>query len=286
MKNYSVLSLLFITALLMMLISPFTSEQRHIVYSEDFEKSSIPLLNTYLEIRTENMSKIDSNQALIKKVTSLDIDTNDATQIKTLNFEANDTLAFKAHASDYWNIVYSIESSQGKLLFRKRNKSKSCTWTTAPCGHHQLTVRALKDIGCKKLQCRKDRLNFSKSLEMSKQLLVLNEKRLAKHGHSNLQDFQKYLIHQQGASGLNIILLASKGKKKLPKSIKKNMANNSPFSYKSLSTMGDKRAAKKFMKHWQDKWISQRNILAKNEDNITLPVFAESEIQVALNYRF
>ncbi len=279
MRNYILLSLLFVIALLIIMFTPLETEQRYSTYSEDFEKSSIPLTKTYIAMRTENISNTNS-------VTYIDIDMDEVTQLETFHFNPIDAKTFDSNTSDYWDIVYSIESNQGKLLFRKRNKSKNCAWTTAPCGHHQLTVRALKDIGCKKLQCRKDRLNFSKSLEMSKQLLALNEKRLEKHGHNNLQDYQKYLIHQQGASGLNIIIAASAGKKKLPKAIKKNMANNSPFTYKSLRTMGDKRAANKFMKHWKDKWISQRISLAKKDDFVTIPQFAESDIQLALNYQF
>lgn len=87
----------------------------------------------------------------------------------------------------YWQTVHSIESKQGKLLYRPRNKSRNCTYTTGPCGHHQLTVRALKDIGCKSLQCRKDRLDYNKSLSLSKKLLVLNEKRLKKMELQNLK---------------------------------------------------------------------------------------------------
>ncbi|MEE9326233.1 MAG: hypothetical protein V3U71_02980 [Cocleimonas sp.] len=284
MKNYTIVSLLFVTALFIIMHAPFNSEQPHLTHAEDFESSSMPLSSTHLAIRTENSVK-----SLIEKtasISSIDIDMDEAIQIESFKFEIINSLAFITNPSDYWDIVYAIESNQGKLLFRKRNKSKNCTWTTAPCGHHQLTVRALKDIGCNKLHCRKDRLNFSKSLKMSKQLLALNEKRLEKHGHKNLQDYQKYLIHQQGASGLNIILGASNGKKKLPKAIKKNMANNSPFTYKSLRTMGDKRAANKFMKHWQDKWLSHRVEIAKNDDIVSIPVFDESEIQLALGYLY
>lgn len=152
---------------------------------------------------------------------------------------------------DYWDTVHSIESKQGKLLYRPRNKSRSCNYTTAPCGHHQLTVRALKDIGCKSLQCRKDRLNYSKSLKMSKKLLAKNEKRLKKNGYENLEDYQKYLIHQQGASGIKVILAATKGEKLLSRRIKKNMANNSPYSYRKLTRMGSRLAARMFMNHWK-----------------------------------
>jgi len=219
----------------------------------------------------------------------------------------------------YWDTVHSIESKQGKLLYRPRNKSRSCTYTTAPCGHHQLTVQALKDIGCNSIQCRKDRLNYSKSLKMSKQLLALNEKRLKKNGYQNLEDYQRYLIHQQGASGIKVILGATKGKKLLNKHIKKNMANNSPYSYRQLTRkknmannspysyrqltrMGSRLAAKIFLSHWKSKWEKEKQLVAgvslasnhtSNQDSyqtsaesFSLPLFNDSEIQLALNYKF
>ena len=198
---------------------------------------------------------------------------------------------------DYWQTVYSIESKQGKLLYRPRNKSRSCAFTTSPCGHHQLTVQALKDIGCTSIQCRKDRLNFAKSLEMSKKLLALNEKRLKKSGYTKLDDYQRYLIHQQGASGIKTILAATKGEKLLNKSIKKNMANNSPYSYKQLKRMGSKLAAKKFMLHWQQKWEKEKRLVAGissiqkalNDveiDPLVIPTLSDNEIRLALNYKF
>ncbi|WP_131905384.1 hypothetical protein [Cocleimonas flava] len=206
---------------------------------------------------------------------------------------------------DYWDTVHSIESKQGKLLYRPKNKSRSCTYTTSPCGHHQLTVQALKDIGCKSLQCRKDRLDYAKSLAMSKKLLAKNEKRLKKNGYQNLEDYQRYLIHQQGASGIKVILGANKGEKLLNKTIKKNMANNSPYSYRQLNRMGSRLAANIFLSHWKHKWEEEKKLVAginlasnqtpngynANDDQISvesfsLPLFNENEIQLALNYKF
>lgn len=202
--------------------------------------------------------------------------------------------------NNYWDLVYSIESKQGRLLYRPRNKSKNCTWTTGPCGHHQLTVKALKDIGCNSMQCRKDRLIFSKSLAMSKKLLALNEKRLKKHGVDELDDYQRYLIHQQGATGIKNILAATTGKKTLSKNIKRNMANNSPYSYSEFKKMGSQLAAVTFMNHWKEKWEKEHFVMEKVNfvenktipkdqiaDNlIRVPTFSESEIELALNYRF
>lgn len=198
----------------------------------------------------------------------------------------------------YWQTVHSIESKQGKLLYRPRNKSKNCNNTSGPCGHHQLTVQALKDIGCNSLQCRKDRLDYNKSLKLSKKLLALNEKRLRKNGISKLQGYKKYLIHQQGANGIKNIIAATQGKKVLSKKIKKNMANNSPFSYKQLKSMGSKNAAKKFMQHWEKKWVNEKRLIlasqittiSKTEDNLIktniIPTFNDNELRYALNIRF
>jgi len=194
----------------------------------------------------------------------------------------------------YWQTVYSIESKQGKLLYRPRNKARNCNYTLGPCGHHQLTVQALRDIGCKSLQCRKDRLDYQKSLKLSKKLLALNEKRLKKDGLTNLQGYQKYLIHQQGANGIKNIIAATKGKKELSKTIKKNMANNSPYSYRQFKRMGSKIAAKKFMQHWERKWMSEKRlILASNSKSTNnqrnkraIPTFDDNDLNYALNLMF
>jgi len=195
----------------------------------------------------------------------------------------------------YWQTVHSIESKQGKLLYRPKNKSRNCNNTSGPCGHHQLTVQALKDIGCDSLQCRKDRLDYQKSLKLSKKLLALNEKRLKKNGISKLKGYQKYLIHQQGAYGIKNIIAATQGKKTLSTKIKKNMANNSPYSYRQLKNMGSKAAADKFMNHWKTKWVNEKRLIVATQstsatDNLIktnfIPIFNDSEIQLALNMRF
>ena len=144
------------------------------------------------------------------------------------------------------------------------------------------------------MQCRKDRLNYKKSLELSKQLLALNEKRLKKNGLTNLQGYQKYLIHQQGATGIKHIIAATNGNKVLSKRTKKNMANNSPYSYKQYKQMGSKQAAKKFMKHWESKWIKEKRLIlasAKKSNNGFIKTSAvrtlnENDLQLALNTKF
>ena len=195
---------------------------------------------------------------------------------------------------DYWTTVHSIESKQGRLLYRPRNKARNCTFTSGPCGHHQLTVRALKDIGCNSKQCRKDRLIYKKSLKLSKKLLALNQKRLRKNGITKLEDYQKYLIHQQGAYGIKNIIAATQGKKILSNNIKKNMANNSPYSYRQLKRMGSKLAAKKFLRHWKHKWKNEQLLViasvTKSTDSLInsriVPTFSDKDINIALNIRF
>lgn len=186
---------------------------------------------------------------------------------------------------DYWQTLYSVESKQGLLLFRPRNKSRNCATTLGPCGHHQLTVQALNDIGCKSHQCRKNRLSFTASLTMSKKLQKINNKRMVRKGYKNLPEYQEYLIHQQGATGIGIILAASKGKKLLSRNIKTNMANNSPYSYRQLKRMGSKLAANKFMEYWQTKWAAEKSLILNTKKTDTLPQFTESELQLALNIK-
>ncbi len=160
----------------------------------------------------------------------------------------------KNHTMSYWETVYALESSSGKRLYRRSNKSRSCKWTNTPCGHYQLSIVALKDIGCTSLKCRSARADYKKSLAMSKKLEEINTKRLKKFGFNNLPDYQKYLVHQQGSAGIKIILKALKGKKTLSKNMLKMMANNSPYSYKYLRRQGSRGAARKFLHFWKEKW--------------------------------
>ncbi|MCF6188931.1 MAG: hypothetical protein L3J51_00465 [Cocleimonas sp.] len=169
------------------------------------------------------------------------------------------TVIFKK--PDFWTTLYSVETKQGKLLYRPSNKNRNCDTTSAPCGHHQLSLQALKDISCFTKQCKRDRENFQKSLAMSKQLQAINDKRLKKAGYTDLPEYQRYLIHQQGASGLKKIIASSKGSKLLSRNLKKNMAGNSPYSYRTLRKMGSKLAAKKFLQHWEEKWQKEKVLI-------------------------
>ena len=198
----------------------------------------------------------------------------------------------------FWTTLYSIESKQGRLLYRPSNQSKNCKTTSAPCGHHQLSLQALKDISCTSKKCMSDREDFKKSLAMSKKLQAINDKRLAKAGLTRLPEYQEYLIHQQGAAGLKIILAASQGRKVLNRNIKRNMAGNSPYSYKQLKKLGSKLAAKKFLQHWEKKWQNEKKLVIsssvsnkntetviKPESKIKPPLFNDYELQIALNLK-
>jgi hypothetical protein len=157
----------------------------------------------------------------------------------------------------YWEVVHSIESKQGEMLYRPRNKEKSCANTSAPCGHYQISAQALKDIGCTTLQCKMDRENLKKSLAMSQTLENINLNRLAKKGYNHFPDYQKYLIHQQGATGIKLILDAQDGRYELGKKLIKNMANNSSYSFKNLKSMGSKLAAQQFLGYWENMWDAE-----------------------------
>jgi len=184
----------------------------------------------------------------------------------------------------YWDIVHSIESKQGKRLYRPRNEEKSCENTNAPCGHFQISAQALKDIGCNTNQCKIDRKNLKQSLSMSKALEKINLGRLANKGYSHLPDFQKYLIHQQGASGIQMILDANAGKATLDKRSIKNMANNSSFSYKSLKNYGSQIAANKFLNYWERKWEAEIELIFANQYKEQLAI--REYLQIASNIKF
>lgn len=215
-----------------------------------------------IKSKTIVLRKIESTKPAQKAIVAHHIKCtkNNKTQSNTV-VAKNDTTTEKKTVqqasnlkNEYWNKLHFIESSAGKKLYRKRNKARSCKWTTTPCGHHQLSVKALKDIGCTSLKCRSAREDYKKSLSMSKKFAEINAQRMKKKGYKSLPHYQRYLVHQQGAYGLGKILDAQKGKKNLSKKTLRYMANNSPFSYKTLRRAGSKGAARKFLHFWKEKW--------------------------------
>lgn len=182
---------------------------------------------------------------------------------------------------NFWEVVHSIESKQGVLLYRPRNKEKSCRTTSAPCGHYQISAQALKDINCNTPQCKIDRENPAKSLAMSQTLEKINLQRLAKSGYRHLPDYQKYLIHQQGATGIKRILDAQKGRYKLGKKQIRNMANNSSYSYKALRNMGSTLAAQQFLKYWENKWDAEIEMIY--DEQLKQQMAIREYLQVASN---
>ncbi len=210
------------------------------------------------EIESEiKLALVDSKKSGLKKKAPISRSGKTGTkhnQDSENTVEKTTTSAKKNQKKPYWDTLYALESSAGKRLYRPSNKSKSCKWTSTPCGHHQLSIVALKDIGCTSLKCRSARADYEKSLAMSKKLEEINIRRLKKFGFKNLPDYQKYLVHQQGSAGIKIILQALKGKKTLSRNMLKMMANNSPYSYKHLRRQGSRGAARKFLRFWKEKW--------------------------------
>jgi len=256
--------------------------------------SSIASINSQVDI-DENSHTI-SNSDFRLEASLVNKETDIETEYSYFQFTPKTDEEIAQIKPDFWTTLHSIESKQGRLLYRPSNKSRNCKTTSSPCGHHQLSLQALKDISCVSKQCMNDRENFTKSLVMSKQLQIINDKRLKKAGYTNLPEYQKYLIHQQGATGLKIILAASQGEKLLSRNMKKNMAGNSPYSYKKLRNFGSKLAAKKFLKHWEEKWENEKDIVIaanipiktvqiaiKPAPELSLPLFNEYELQIALN---
>lgn len=232
-----------------------TDNQSEITPSNKYKSGAFKIVLNELNINYLNTShrinKIFSSKTQVNNPTVLTQSKPNTTTHKNSKSQLAKTSNEK---TNYWNTLHFIESSSGKRLYRKRNKARSCKWTTTPCGHHQLSVQALKDIGCKSLKCRSARENYNKSLSMSIKLEQINSKRMKKKGYNSLPDYQRYLVHQQGATGLGRIMGASKGKKNLSKKTLKYMANNSPYSYKHLKRAGSRGAARKFLNHWEEKW--------------------------------
>ena len=212
--------------------------------------TSKPLTDSY----HDNLPLKVANQLVV-----LDLRNKKSTSISNTNTNTNTNNEDRIVliTPKYWEVVHSIESKQGEMLYRPRNKEKSCANTSAPCGHYQISAQALKDIGCTALQCKIDRENLKKSLAMSQTLENINLKRLAKKGYNYFPDYQKYLIHQQGATGIKLILDAQDGRYELGKKLIKNMANNSSYSYKGLKNMGSKLAAQQFLGYWENMWDAE-----------------------------
>lgn len=230
-------------------------------------------LNTGMSLSADHSDSLPikiANQIMV-----LDLSSNSRTSI------LSDINKIVLITPKYWEVVHSIESKQGEMLYRPRNKERSCVNTSAPCGHYQISTQALKDIGCITQQCKIDRESLPKSLAMSKTLENLNLKRLANKGYSHLPDFQRYLIHQQGATGIKLILEAQKGQYELGKRLIKNMANNSSYSYKVLKSMGSKLAAQQFLSYWENKWDTEIEMLF--DQQLKQKMAAREYLQIASN---
>lgn len=149
----------------------------------------------------------------------------------------------------WWATLLNIESGGGKNRYRPKNKNKNCKTTSAACGHHQLTKIALKDINCKPItKCMANRDNYQLSQQMANQY----NNKLTKYG-ATVGGWKRYVWWNQGPSA-KIIFNASKGKAKLNKVIRENMANNSPYSIKQYKSWGSTKGAKKFLAYRKKAW--------------------------------
>jgi hypothetical protein len=165
----------------------------------------------------------------------------------------------KVHVKEsFWSTLKNIESAGGKNRYRPQNKTQSCAGRTEACGVHQLTKVALQDIPmCKgKLnQCMRDRDNYQKSQVMANAYL----KRLIEDYNCHFDiGWKDYLCWNMGSDGAKKIFKAAEGKSILPRSILKNMANNSPWSFKTLNSWGSKYAATKFLEYRRQVWNKKR----------------------------
>ena len=152
--------------------------------------------------------------------------------------------------ADYWATLLNIESNGGALRYRPSNKKKHCLGVKAACGFHQLTKQALIDIGCTSSQCEVGRDNYQTSQRMaSKYDARLTQLRCTYTG------WRRYVCWNQGAVGARLEFSASKGKATLSKSLLRNMANNSKYSYRTLKKWGSKKAAKKFLAYRRALWM-------------------------------
>ena len=158
---------------------------------------------------------------------------------------------------DFWKTIYNIESRLGKNKFqydkKLGKKPINCRITALPCGHYQINKRALVDIKCTTKQCMIDRNNHFKSLKMARKILSIKLKRF-----NVKNDWLKYAIYQQGASGIRNIVMASRGKKILSNKIKINIAKNiNGLSIKKAKSMTSKKIAKLYLNSWKKLWYKK-----------------------------
>ncbi len=277
---------LFVSILLAGIISYFLpanvqqEKKDQIVTFQSRPSISPEMILSWLD-ETESKFTHNNNEFFIKNLKQfLILDLPDKKKYSTAESEDKIVLV----SPKYWEVVHSIESKQGQILYRPRNKEKSCVNTSAPCGHYQISVQALKDIGCKTDKCKIDREDSHKSLLMSKKLENINLERLARKGYNHLPDYQKYLIHQQGATGISQIFKAQEDRYELSKTLIKNMANNSSYSYENLKSMGSKLAAKKFLGYWEKKWDTEVELIFNKQLKQQMAI--REYLQVASNIHF
>lgn len=166
------------------------------------------------------------------------------------------TLVRSDRKINFYERLYAIESNSGKDLFipyLDKKGIKNCKKTTKACGHHQLTLGAIKDIPmCKKRVrwCMKKRLDFKVSYRMAKQYVNLLNRYGCKH-----DDWLMYASYQQGCSGINTAIKASRGKTSLSRAHRLRIARNLPtLSRKKALRLSSKIVAKKYLNFWSKKW--------------------------------
>lgn len=178
------------------------------------------------------------------------------TNTKTITNTVIETEYVHVKSSEsYWATLLNVESDGGKNRYRPNNKKRHCRGVKGACGAHQLTRIALHDIGCTTSQCEADRDDYQKS-----QALALRyDRRLTELGCKETVNWKRYVCWNQGARTALRIFRAAKGGVELKSSILRNMANNAPYSYRKLRSVGSKKAAQLFLKHrkalWQKKSV-------------------------------
>ena len=141
-------------------------------------------------------------------------------------------------------LIHSIESTNGTNLYRPGDTS--CASTTKPCGHHQLSVQALKQVG----YGHENYWLLRTSLQWSQQRAQEYIDWLSKH-YSLSTITQLYLAYNQGGGGIRTVINVSKGIGRLG-ATRSNILGNIPSSkMKVWSTYSDRRLANAFLQHWE-----------------------------------
>ena len=169
----------------------------------------------------------------------------------------------------FWDTMWAYESGRGKNLYQRRDRS--CNTTNRPCGHFQLYVGALSDIGENNYQGKKCRASYSCSIRQARKYLKIIHGRLPKYYRDRMVVEDYFTLHNQGNGGYVAYKLMSSGRKaKNERAILRALYNNIghtskrglKYRYKTKSgktiwRYNKTRVVAAYKAYWSNRWQKQ-----------------------------